>query len=71
MPQDRKSSLDFLAAKAGNVAVMVALGLPFLIGSAGFGIETSYWYFKSLELQGAADSAAWGQGTGHTAQLKM
>lgn len=39
--------------------MMVALGLPFLIGGAGFGVETSYWYFKSLELQGAADSAAY------------
>ncbi|MBU6371218.1 MAG: hypothetical protein KJS97_00705 [Alphaproteobacteria bacterium] len=39
--------------------MMVSLSLPFLIGGAGFGVETSYWYLKSLELQGAADNAAY------------
>jgi hypothetical protein len=42
----------------GNVAVLFAMVLPLVIGSAGFGVETSYWYYKRLQLQAAADTAA-------------
>ena len=41
-----------------NVATIFALTLPIVIGAAGFGVETSYWYYNSLKLQGTADAAA-------------
>jgi len=42
----------------GNVAIIFAFTLPVLIGGAGFGVETTYWYLKDLQLQAAADAAA-------------
>jgi Flp pilus assembly protein TadG len=30
--------------RRGNVAIMFALFLPVIIGGAGFGVETTYWY---------------------------
>ena len=30
-----------------------------VVGGAGLGVETTYWYFKQLQLQSAADSAAY------------
>lgn len=46
----------------GNVAIVSAFLLPLVVGGAGLSVETSYWYFKNLELQGAADSAAFAAG---------
>ena len=48
----------FGRAEGGNVAVLFALVLPLVIGSAGLGVETTYWYYKRLQLQSAADTAA-------------
>jgi hypothetical protein len=48
----------FAAAQSGNVATIFALTLPLVIGGAGLGVETAYWYFRSLQLQSAADAAA-------------
>jgi hypothetical protein len=45
--------------KRGNVAVIFALASPVVIGGAAFGVESSYWYFKDLKLQSAADAAAY------------
>ncbi|MER8574343.1 pilus assembly protein TadG-related protein, partial [Mesorhizobium sp. M1374] len=42
-----------------NVATIFALTLPIVVGSAGFGVETSYWYYNSLRLQAMADAAAY------------
>jgi hypothetical protein len=44
--------------RRGNVAVLFALALPMIIGGAGFGVETTLWYYKRLALQTAADTAA-------------
>ncbi|WP_352720543.1 pilus assembly protein TadG-related protein [Mesorhizobium sp. M0306] len=44
---------------SGNVATIFALSLPIVVGAAGLGIETSYWYFSSLKLQAVADAAAY------------
>ncbi|WP_179294641.1 pilus assembly protein TadG-related protein, partial [Mesorhizobium sp. WSM3879] len=44
---------------AGNVAVIFALTLPIVVGGAGLGVETSYWYYSSLKLQATADAAAY------------
>ncbi|MER8955396.1 hypothetical protein NKH98_22120, partial [Mesorhizobium sp. M0833] len=30
--------------KSGNVATIFALSLPIVVGGAGLGVETSYWY---------------------------
>jgi hypothetical protein len=50
----------FLRARDGNVAIMTALLIPLLVGFAGLGFETSMWYERQRELQGAADIAAYG-----------
>ncbi|NEX91889.1 pilus assembly protein TadG-related protein [Caulobacter sp. 17J65-9] len=53
---------DFLRrfrSEGGNVALLFALTLPLVAGGAGLGIETTYWYFKDLELQAASDAAAY------------
>ncbi|TPI34690.1 hypothetical protein FJW08_03220 [Mesorhizobium sp. B3-2-1] len=42
-----------------NVATIFALALPIVVGAAGFGVETSYWYYSSLKLQATADAAAY------------
>ncbi|TPI52673.1 hypothetical protein FJ420_32340 [Mesorhizobium sp. B3-1-3] len=43
----------------GNVATIFALTLPIVVGGAGLGVETSYWYYSSLKLQAIADAAAY------------
>jgi Putative Flp pilus-assembly TadE/G-like len=48
----------FLADRNANTAIIFALSLPVLVGAAGLGVETGYWYFKQRELQTAADVAA-------------
>ncbi|MDP3495968.1 MAG: pilus assembly protein TadG-related protein [Hyphomonadaceae bacterium] len=42
----------------GNVSVLFALMLPFVVAGTAFGVETTYWYYKRLALQAAADAAA-------------
>ncbi|MER8461070.1 pilus assembly protein TadG-related protein [Mesorhizobium sp. M1300] len=53
------SSLRRRLGNNGNVAVVFALSLPVIVGGAGFGVETSYWYYSSLKLQAVADAAAY------------
>jgi hypothetical protein len=50
---------DFRRGTEGNVATLFALSLPLIIGAAAFGVETSYWFFRDLKLQSAADAAAY------------
>lgn len=49
---------QFRAQAKGNVAMIFALALPVVVGGAGFGVETTYWYYRSVELQAAADAGA-------------
>jgi Flp pilus assembly protein TadG len=44
---------------SGNVATMTAMLMPFLVGSVGLGVETAYWFHRDLQLQQAADKAAY------------
>ncbi|TIU21447.1 MAG: hypothetical protein E5W38_34275, partial [Mesorhizobium sp.] len=44
--------------EGGNVAIVFAFTLPIVVGGAGLGVETSYWYYSSLKLQATADAAA-------------
>lgn len=46
------------ACKSGNAAMMVALGVPAMIGGAGFAVDTAQWYMWKRELQHAVDQAA-------------
>jgi Flp pilus assembly protein TadG len=43
----------------GNALVLVAAGLPMLIGGAGFAVDTAQWYMWKRELQHAVDQAAY------------
>ena len=47
------------SCQLGNIAISAALMMPLVIGGAGFGVETTYWYFKDLQLQQASDKAAY------------
>ncbi|WP_192254302.1 TadE/TadG family type IV pilus assembly protein [Mesorhizobium silamurunense] len=47
------------SGESGNVAIIFALTLPIVVGGAGLGVETSYWYYSSLKLQATADGAAY------------
>ncbi|WP_292567961.1 pilus assembly protein TadG-related protein [Mesorhizobium sp.] len=49
----------FCEGKGGNVATIFAFTLPIVVGGAGLGVETSYWYYSSLKLQAIADAAAY------------
>lgn len=55
---------------SGNTALIVGLGMPALIGGAGFAVDTAQWYLWKRELQYAADQAAmagaWARGNGDT-----
>ncbi|MCW1403301.1 pilus assembly protein [Novosphingobium sp. MW5] len=42
----------------GNAALLVAIGLPTLIGSAGLAVDVAQWYMWKNELQYAVDQAA-------------
>lgn len=43
----------------GNIAIIFALMLPLVVGGAALGVETSYWYLQRLQMQSAADAAAY------------
>lgn len=49
----------FKSNRDANTAIMFGLTLPLIVGAAGLGVETGYWYFKDRELQTAADVAAY------------
>ncbi len=42
-----------------NVAIVFGIALPVLVGAAGLGVETSYWYYRHQILQTAANQAAY------------
>ncbi|HKT86223.1 MAG TPA: TadE/TadG family type IV pilus assembly protein [Novosphingobium sp.] len=45
---------------SGNVAVIVAVGMPALIGAAGLAIDVAQWYTWKREVQHSVDQAALG-----------
>lgn len=45
--------------RSGNALIIVATGLPALIGGAGFAVDTAQWYMWKRELQYAVDQAAY------------
>lgn len=44
--------------KSGNATVLLALGMPMLVGGAGLGVDLAQWYSWKRELQFAVDQAA-------------
>ena len=45
--------------ESGSAAVTLAFSMPLLVAGAAFGVETSYWYYEDLQMQAAADAAAY------------
>nr|WP_298896448.1 pilus assembly protein TadG-related protein [uncultured Altererythrobacter sp.] len=66
----KKFSRKLRRSKSGNAAILVALGMPALMGGAGLAVDTAQWYLWQRELQFAADQAAlagaWARGNGDT-----
>ena len=45
--------------RSGNATLLVGLGMPALIGGAGFAVDTAQWYMWQRELQHSVDQAAY------------
>jgi Flp pilus assembly protein TadG len=45
--------------RSGNATILVGVGLPALIGGAGFAVDTAQWYMWQRELQHSVDQAAY------------
>jgi Flp pilus assembly protein TadG len=58
------SLANWLGCRKGNVALLFALLMPMAIGGAGLATEVGVWYHRRLELQGAADAAAYAAAVG-------
>ena len=54
----RKAVGNLKSSTSGNTTLLVALGMPALIGGAGMAVDTAQWYLWKRELQFAADQAA-------------
>lgn len=46
------------AGSSGNATLLMALGMPMLIGGSGLAVDTAQWYMWKREIQFAADQAA-------------
>lgn len=49
---------DLKRSTSGNAVMLVAFGMPALVGSAGLAVDVSQWYMWRGEIQFAADQAA-------------
>lgn len=47
-----------LRERSGNATMMVAIGIPALIGASGFAVDMAQWYMWKREIQYAVDQAA-------------
>ncbi len=56
----RQLARKLLPNLSGNAAMLVALGMPVLIGGTGLAVDTAQWYLWKRELQHAVDQAAIG-----------
>lgn len=54
----RRTVSGLKCSTSGNATLLVALGMPALIGGAGLAVDTAQWYMWKRELQFAADQAA-------------
>lgn len=53
-----KGLSGFRGNTSGNATVLLALGMPMLVGGAGLGVDVAQWYSWKRELQFAVDQAA-------------
>ena len=54
----RRTLADLRGNNSGNAVLLVALGLPLLIGSSGLAVDSAQYYMWKRDLQFAVDSAA-------------
>ena len=54
----RRSLAELRQSASGNTAILLAAGMPALIGSAGLAVDTAQWYMWKREMQYAVDQAA-------------
>jgi Flp pilus assembly protein TadG len=54
----RRTVAELRRQTSGNATLLVALGMPALIGGAGLAVDTAQWYMWKRELQFAVDQAA-------------
>jgi Flp pilus assembly protein TadG len=54
----RRIVAGLCGCSSGNATLLVALGMPVLIGGTGLAVDTAQWYMWKTELQYAADQAA-------------
>ncbi len=50
---------DLKQSAHGNATLLMGLGIPALIGGAGFAVDTAQWYMWQRELQHSVDQAAY------------
>ncbi|WP_092122301.1 TadE/TadG family type IV pilus assembly protein [Bradyrhizobium erythrophlei] len=48
----------FARDQSGSYAIIIALLMPVLVGTAGLGTEVAWWFYKHKNMMSAADSAA-------------
>jgi Flp pilus assembly protein TadG len=54
----RRTFSELKSSTSGNATLMVALGMPVLIGASGLAVDSAQWYMWKREIQYAADQAA-------------
>lgn len=54
----RRIVRELRSQTSGNATLLLALGMPALIGGAGLAVDTAQWYMWKRELQFAVDQAA-------------
>lgn len=47
-----------MSSRSGNATLLMALGMPVLVGGSGLAVDTAMWYMWKRELQFATDQAA-------------
>ncbi len=66
----RKTIRDLKSNTSGNALMLVGIGLPAFIGSAGLAVDAAQWYQWKRELQFAVDqgalAGAYARGNTHT-----
>jgi len=71
----RRKIAAFARCGSGNATMMTALGLPALLGAAGYGVDTAQMYMWQRELQHSVDQAAiggaWALASGDDDQLEI